>query len=433
METIKFVNELKHTLWNIKIVGGNPTVYVTPNYELLKRLREFIFEKTKDGEIPVITDEWRYSSFFEDVLNTGRFEKRIQYCVIKLREFSIPGNDYFTYISQALDIFLCQSERKRNSSQKKNTSFQNLLTDEVAKCFEVWYYPSEVQYYDLATEHQLVYFDYTRQIWSLSSLGEYLLNLPAFEVIIFLCAVEVILGRRGSGNRYLNSQILEKLQEPEKFEGTRHYRHERFPSYLRIFGIIDTFSEEQIITDLGRRVIAKVSSKIESLRDTVLLLTEAEVSGVHFSENVDLIDQIKKQTNQSSNIIQDQKSSIESVVNLFITGRYLDSLRLFYPNIEAVLNHALTKKGLRPDDFNGMRDKIRRLEQEQVLSTKLGTWAEIVTSRNKIVHGNLFQEDAELVKPLFYFIGTFWTLLIHELDDHFTTKLQNRYHPKSHE
>jgi hypothetical protein len=424
METVRFVNELKHTLWNIKTAGGNPTVYVTPNHELLKKLREFIFEKAQSEAIRVTINEWCYSSFFEDTLSTDRFDKRIQYCIIKLREFSIPEIDYFVYISQALEVVILQKSKRNKSHRSIDTSFQSLFIEELAKCFEVWYSPSEIQYYDLATDHQLIYFDYLLQRWGLSSLGEYLLNLPVFEVIVFLCAVEVILGRRRTSNRYLNSQILEELQHSKQKENTISLRHERIPTSLRLFGIIDTFSEEveeSVITDLGRRVLAKVSSKLESLRDTILLLTEAEVGGVHFSENADLINQIKKQTNQSQNLIQDQKSSIESAISLFTAGHYLDSLRLFYPNIEAILNHSLKKKGFRPDDFKGMRDKIQRLEQEQVLSVKLGTWAGIVSSRNKIVHGNLFQEDAELVKPLFYFIGTFWTLLLNEIDNHFST------------
>ncbi len=426
METIKFVNELKHILWNIETFGGNPTIYVTPNHELLKRLREFIFETIKDKDLSLTTDEdWQRSSFFDDILSTDRFEKRIRYCIIKLREFGVPEKDCFAYISQALGIVLDRNARKQKQRRPSNATLQDSLIQEVAKCFEIWYYPSEVQYYDFAIEHQLVYFDHTLRKWRLSSLGQYLLNLPPFEAIVFLCALEVILGRKGPSNRYLNSQVLEKLLEAKPMENTRHLRRERLPMSLRLFGIVDTFSGEPIVTDLGRRILVKVSSKLESLRDTVLLLTESEVSGVHFSENADLINQIKERTRQSPSVGQDQRASIESMVNLFLTGHYLDSLRLFYPNIEAVLNHVLKKKGFRPDDFKGMREKVQRLEQEQVLSSKLGTWAEVIASRNKIVHGNLVEEDAELVKPLFYFIGTFWTLLIAELDNHWSASISS--------
>jgi hypothetical protein len=53
-----------------------------------------------------------------------------------------------------------------------------------------------------------------------------------------------------------------------------------------------------------------------------------------------------------------------------------------------------------------------------VLSTKLSTWLEVVSSRNKVLHGNIVVNDPELIKPLFYFIGAFWVRLIEELDYH---------------
>lgn len=418
METINFVNDLKHTLWNIETVGGNPTIYVTPNHELLKKLRSLIFETVKNQNIAQDDENWRRSSFFEDVLSTDRFEKRIRYCIIKLREFGIPDVDYFAYISQALSLVIEKESRRQKSRQSNTTTLETLLVAELARCFEIWYYPSEVQYYEIVAEHQLADFDYTLQKWRLTSVGRYVINLPSFEMIVFLCALEVILGRKGANSRYMNAETLNRLLEMKPVESIprRHY-YERLPISLRWFGIMDAVSEKPVITDFGRKVLVKVSSNLESLRDTILLLTESELGGVRFSENQDLINQIRERTRQSQNIADDQKNSIESAVNLFTSGHYLDSLRLFYPNIEAVLNNALIKMKLRPNDFKGMKEKVQRLEKEQALSTRLGTWAEVVASRNKVVHGNLVEEDAELVKPLFYFIGTFWTLLIEELDN----------------
>ena len=117
------------------------------------------------------------------------------------------------------------------------------------------------------------------------------------------------------------------------------------------------------------------------MKVTGLLLTESEVGGFHYSENVDLTKQIKERARTSKSIVQDQKESIDSAVTLFMTGHYLDSLRLFYSNIEAVLNLALTRMGARPEDFSGMKSKIEKLEKEKVLSSKLSTWLEVVTSR----------------------------------------------------
>lgn len=98
---------------------------------------------------------------------------------------------------------------------------------------------------------------------------------------------------------------------------------------------------------------------------------------------------------------------------------YLDGLRLFYPIIEAVLNLALEKTGFRPKDFPGMKSKIEKLEKEKVLSSKLSTWLEVVASRNKVLHGNILEDDVKLVKPLFYLIAAFWSQLLEEVDFYF--------------
>lgn len=423
MEAIKFVSDLKHTLWNIDTTGGNAAVYVTPNHDLLAKLRRHIFETVGEQDISVGEDDWRNSSFFGDVLDNERFERRIRYCIIRLREFNVSETEFFAYISQALSIVLERSQKygkTRKSQRQSTTTLQSLFVEEIAKCFEIWYYPSDVFHYDFATEHQLATFDYADYKWKLSSIGHYLLKLSPFEAIVFLCASEIVLGRKGTSSRYLNQQTLERLLNPQA-SNTQWRHRERYPISLRWYGVMDTFSEEPAITDLGMRILAKVSVNLEGLRETILLLTESEAGGFHYSESADLIKQIKERTRTSKSIVQGQKESIDSAVTLFMNGHYLDSLRLFYSNIEAVLNLALARTGARPEDSSGMKSKIEKLEKEKVLSSKLSTWLEVVTSRNKVLHGNIVEDDAELVKPLFYFIAAFWSRLIEEVDFHFET------------
>jgi hypothetical protein len=421
MEAIKFVNELKHTLWSIDTSGGNPAVYVTPNHDLLAKLRRHIFETVGSQSISVDEGDWRNSSFFGDIFDNERFERRIRYCVIRLREFSVSETEFFAYVSQALSIALERFQKygQGKKSQRQSTAtLQSLFVAEIAKSFEIWYYPSDVFHYDFAIEHQLAAFDYADYKWKLSSTGHYLLKLSAFEAIVFLCALEIVLGRKGTSSRYLNQQTLERLLNPQASR-THRRQYERYPVSMRWYGVMDMFSEEPAVTNLGMRILAKVSANLEVLRETILLLTESEVGGFHYSESADLINQIKERTRTSKIIVQDQKESIDSAVTLFMTGHYLDSLRLFYSNIEAVLNLALSKMDMRPEDFLGMKSKIEKLEKEKVLSSKLSTWLEVVTSRNKVLHGNIVEDDAELVKPLFYFIAAFWSRLIEEVDFHF--------------
>jgi len=393
-------------------------MHVIPVHELFGKLKNFVFQKAIQQDIRFSEKHWRYSSFAGDLLDRERFERRIRYCIIKLREFSIPETEYFEYISQALLITLehIRKNSPASSQQRTELSIQKLLIEEIAKCFEIWYYPPDVLYYEIATEHQLATFDHTDHKWRLTGVGRYILQLSPFDVIIFLCALEVIFSHRRINSRYLSEETLEKLS---KSENSLRNQLRRFPSSLRLYGIIDPSSDEPTITDFGRRIISKVSANLNVLKDTIMLLTESEVGGFSFSANMDVINEIKERVKTSSILIKDQKDSIELAVNLFVTGKYLDSLKVFYPNVEGLLNLALMKAGLPVENIIGMKAKIERLEKENVLSSKLSTWAEVVTSRNKILHGNILNDDAEIVKPLFFFICAFWNKLVDEIDLYF--------------
>lgn len=429
MDTITFVSGLKETLLGIESTGGNPWLHVIPNHALLGELKRFVFENaTQKGVRFSGRDDrqgydWQYSSFVGDVLDRERFERRVRYCIIKLREFGIPETDHFTYISKALELTLTQLEKKPRERtlqhQASTTSIQDLLIEEIAKCFETWYYPSDVLYYEFATEHQLATYDTTNRKWRLSSIGQYALQLSAFEFIVFLCALEVTFARKSTSSRYLNQQTLETLSKSQPTDDMRFSRRERLPMSLRSYGIIDTTAEEPLITDFGRRILAKTSANLDVLRDVIMLLTESEVGGFQFLGGTDVIEQVKERTRTSRSLVQDQRASIETAVNLFMTGHYLDSLRIFYSNIEAVRNLALMKIGVRPEDFAGMKPKLEKLEKEKVLSSKLSSWLEVVTSRNKVIHGNIVEDDAALVRPLFFCIGTFWNRLVEEVDFYF--------------
>lgn len=94
--------------------------------------------------ISVDEGDWRNSSFFGDILDNERFERRIRYCVIRLREVSVSETEFFAYISQALSIALERFQKYRQGKkpqQRSTTTLQRLFVEEIARCFEIWYYP----------------------------------------------------------------------------------------------------------------------------------------------------------------------------------------------------------------------------------------------------------------------------------------------------
>lgn len=427
MDTLNFANELKETLWTIEILGGNSTFHVIPNHALLEKLKSFVFETARRQGLQLSNRPGsqdyggRYHSFVGDVLDRGIFQRRVRYCIIKLREFSIAENEYAEYIVQALAVALgCifgkPPEQLADIQMPEKGTLQSLLVDELSKSFETSYYPSDIWYYDFATEHQLTTFDHSSHKWRLSNVGQYILQLSPLELIVFLCVLEITFGRK-SHSRYLSIQTLEKLSQPPSAENAHRMHREQIPTSLRLFGIIQGEWGKEVVTDFGRKILTKANANLTTLKDVILILTESEVGGFRFSSASDSVNQIKERTRTSPSIGQDQKASIETAVSLFTAGHYLDSLRLFFSNIEGVLNVALEKSGIPAEDLRGMKPKVERLKKEKVLSTHLSTWAEVVAPiRNIILHGNILEESEDLVMPMFFFIGAFWNGLIEEID-----------------
>lgn len=102
--------------------------------------------------------------------------------------------------------------------------------------------------------------------------------------------------------------------------------------------------------------------------------------------NCDLVDEINQE-------------SIAESIRLYQKGRYLDSLRIVFPSIEAITNEMLFKIGRSPTEFRGLVQKMQFLERHRIIPVDVSSAMEIVTGRNKVVHGN-FSPPPDYVFPL---------------------------------
>ena len=73
---------------------------------------------------------------------------------------------------------------------------------------------------------------------------------------------------------------------------------------------------------------------------------------------------------------------------LYRSGKYLDSLRLIYPSIEAIFNTMLIEIGKVPQDFNGLTAKAQHLGRRGKIPPDIANAMEVFTARNIVVHGN---------------------------------------------
>ncbi len=406
MQALMFIQKLKQTLMEIETSGGNRIFFIEPDYELIQQTKAHIISKLREAVGDVSEGDMRY--FVHDLLSRDIFSLRLRYCIIKLKEFSIEAESYLDYITKAIDVFI-EKENTHLFSWPSPATIDDLIILELSKCFQVWYRPEDVFLIDFAEERQLIFRNHKEKNWLLSNLGSYLLELSPFEAIAFLCALEVILTLRYHQGSFISKEILEKLLEGNSIRSR--------PYSLNLFGIVtETYRGGSEVTDFGRRILLYVKENLEVFRDVILFLLESEATGLRYPSEIDL-EGFLSIVDKSAILVEDQKNSIETAVSLYRSGHYIDSLRIIYPIIEGTLDSALRMINLEPSKFRGMSSKTEKLAKESLISPKVATNLEIFSSRNKVLHGNILDNDPELMQPLFSLVLAHLRLLLTELDE----------------
>ena len=405
MQALMFIQKLKQTLMEIGANGGNRIFFVEPDYKLIQEVKAHTISKLREKAGDVSGRDMRY--FVHDLLSRDIFSLRLRYCIIKLKEFSVEEKAYLDYITKAIDLFV-EGENTHLFSWPSPATIDDLIVLELSKCFQVWYRPEDVFLVDFAEDRQLIFRNPKERNWSVSNLGSYLLELSPFEAIAFLCALEVVLTLRYHQGSFISKEILENLLEGDSIRSR--------PYSLSLFGIVtETYRGGSEVTDFGRRILLYVKENLEVFRDVILFLLESEATGLKYPSEIDLEGFLNVVEN-SSILVEDQKSSIETAVNLYRSGNYIDSLRIIYPVLEGTLDSALMVIGLEPAKFRGMRSKTEKLAKESLISPKVSTNLEIFSSRNKVLHGSILDNDPELMQPLFSLVVAHLRLLVTELD-----------------
>jgi hypothetical protein len=343
------------------------------------------------------------------MLSRDIFASKIRYCIIKLKEFSIEESEYRTLIKKSIDLFI-ETEFRSSRPRTRELDVDQALVYELSNCFQAWYRPDDMFLIDFAQDHQLIIAVNQEKRWRKSNLGDYFLQLPYFEAIAFLSALEISLTHDFHQNKFISKTLLTNLLS-ENID--KKYR----PYSLFLLGIVSNreYGSKQEVTDFGRRVLLYVNTNLERFRDVILFLLESEASGFRYPDEVDL-NEISKVIDSSSVLVGDQKKSIKQSLSLYRAGDFLDSIRILYPVLEGTLDIGLKYLHLKPSEFLGMRAKVEKLEKEGLISSKMSTGLEIFNGRNKLLHGNILEDDIETIRPLFSLVLAYLKRLITELD-----------------
>ena len=406
---------------DIETNGAERIFFVDLDYALIQKAKSYALDKMrKVGPMPGKTSR-QLEHFAQDLMSRDIFNTRIKYCLVKLKELAVEHVEYYYYISRAIDLVI---EGKPNVPVVTSAEFsiEEMIIKELSSCFEIWYRPDDVFYIDFAQDHQFISLNIRERKWSVSNVGKYFLQLPEFEAIAFILSLEIILTTDHRQSKFFSQYLLNQLIS-ERNGNQQHYRLQ-IPYSLIVFDIVtsnDSGDEHYerygryLITHFGKSILTFVQKNLEYLRGLILFILGSEFTKFKYEAGLDL-DVYLTTFNRSPALIDDQRKSIANGITLYRGGNYLDSLRVLYPVMEGTLDSALRKIGLDPSGLSGMRMKFEKLQNNAALPQKMLAGFDIVFVRNKILHGNIIEDDMDLVKPLFPLVLSYLKAIVEELD-----------------
>ncbi len=428
MDRLSLVLDLRKALWEISQTGGDTSLYVPKNYPRLNRLRKYVFSICGGQNIP--DDSARHTRrhpTLAELLERERFENYIKYCTIRLRDLGVPQEDQERFLMNALGIvvpeMLLDPELPEQELSDANPidledsiSFEDMVLSKLVECFHPGYYPTIISVYEMLEEHMLAVWDFGNNRWQLTNLGRYALPLTTFSLLTFLLSIEINFTRNFRSHRYPTEAVLTRLLN-EKAPQAAGRSGNRNPVVLRWYGILDYSRGKDELTNFGKQLLRRVVSARELMNDVILMLLEANDRGFEVTED-DSIIQKSFEFSRSTNLLSSsQEASIGQIMMDYEKGDYLGALTRFYPLIEGFIDSELSRRERQIRPRAGMGAKLAELVRCQAISSKLGAWGEIVNSRNKIVHGNLMDNDQEVLKPLLVIVASFWYQLLTQVTD----------------
>lgn len=240
--------------------------------------------------------------------------------------------------------------------------------------------------YTFAKQRALIRWDYRK-----------FLELNAFQAVCFLLTIDICLSTGKHDSNQISRDQLRDILELE----SRRYFH-LFPIHLLNLQWMGVLSDGYYpnLTLLGRKALEYVLSENNLMMDTVILSLQAEEQGLTYTGLQSEIQKLESVLD-SPLIDEADQRSIRNALTLCKSGQYLDGLKILFPCIERVINKMLQDIGEQPDKYPGWKKKVDYLESKGVIPPDVAEAIEIITSRNKMLHGQFVPPDPEYAYPLF--------------------------------
>lgn len=389
---LSFVDSLKQIIADVQTTGGAVVERIVPSPDLLQRLRECAVQriaKTKSRRVALL--EWFTEGFFDEYVRA---------CVIHLHKLGVVDDDLtYRIITKVIELALSTGAHRWG---REAEDFEEQLAFSLD---EIWAQMGDEQTlaYTSAQERWLIASDYQESHWKTTSLGRLFLELSPVQAATFLLSIDTLFSTGEHDFHHIGATVLRDIlhSQPVSIEIPRLIPLHR--DVLTRLGILQEFDRHHPnrvqLTPVGKIVLRRVLDKDNPLRDAASSLIETEELGDVFKGSASEINDVLELMNQSELIDNANRESITTSVQLYQAGKYLDSLRVVYPSIEAIVNSMLVRAGEQPDRFRGLVSKVQWLEQHEIIPPDVSSAVEVFTGRNRVLHGN-FSPPADYVFPL---------------------------------
>lgn len=388
-----FIDLLKQIIADVQTSGGAVVERSKPSPELLQKLKQHaLYQITQEK-----ADNWVLLEWFTE----GFLDEYLRICSVHLRKIGIDDDDLaYRVLAKVVDQTI--SYRSNNHRRERARNFEDQLASSLIL---IWDQMGDEQTiaYTMAQERWLINWDYQNSSWTATGLGKLFLELSPLQAVIFLLSIDVFFSTGIRDFRHLHRDILRSLLHPSP---QRDYDPPLLPFHrdlLHRLGIIQEVnqfdSDDYKLTPVGKIALRRLLNEDNPLRDAVSSLIENEELGFTFKGSSNEMNETLSVVGQTHLLNKADRESVGISIQLYQASKYLESLRVLYPSIEAVVNQMLINAGQLPEQFRGIVSKTQWLEKGGYIPSDISNAIEIFTGRNRVLHGN-FSPPEDYVFPL---------------------------------
>ena len=409
MLLLNWTERLKELIGEIESTGGDPLQKLTAPAKITAELKHYFLSQIDelsgtDKPLAIgITSETpaeRIRGFFTEQITEGFFDDSVRLCMIELAQFGLnEPTEIIVILQRVIHRFIAQFLHLREVESIKDS--KDLL---VQHLLEVWEnLGSETsRLYDYARQRLLIRWDFINERWKSTTLGEALLELSPLQSVCFLLTIDLMNSTGTYDFRYTSHDLLESIFQ----NSPPHHVIPLHLTTLEELGVITRGRpfdwDSYQTTAIGRLALKRVLSSPNPMIDFIEMLTDAEEQGITLASFYDEVERVRSILD-SPIIDPSTRESILGALTLYENKRYIDSVRILYPSIEAVANNMLLASGENPHDrnlFPGLTRKLAALEEKGLIRSDLAKSIDITTGRNKTLHGEFTPSEQEYALPL---------------------------------